>query len=324
MNPDRSSKCCWTVSALIIWMSVSAEPHSGDRLYPIAYLSDEMLAEILLTDGQIYEWMDLLGEPTMTLLDFKDGLELSTPNPADLDFRIWLAWHDEPPRFYVAVVASDDVYHNNHDYHGLGLESLIQMNDSIMLAVDGDHSGGMGWSPFTDKTEWELVEGMFGQTQYYEAIARTPAGPTLDDQFTRVYTGEFAWTVFPPYAESGGGVFGEAPFISVTELYVTPFDRWEGVHSSGGIQASDLTAGQVVGFSIAVVDHDEPVDDIWEVWVPEAMEPVKETVFIDMRDLLADTFLDGILRPGAATEPEGDTAVGAVSWGRIKASLEFE
>ena len=80
----------------------------------------------------------------------------------------------------------------------------------------------------------------------------------------------------------------------------------------------------MVGFSIAVVDHDEPVDDIGEVWVPEAMETVIGHVFVDMKFLFADGFVDGILLPAATAEPKGDTAIGAVSWGRIKASLEFE
>ena len=240
MNRTPSEKQRNAVFILFLMLAIPAGGHSGDRLYPIAYLSDEMLAEIQLEDGQIYEWMDLLGEPAMTLLDFKDdGAQELAPNPADLDFRIWLAWHDEPARLYVAVVTSDDVYDNNHDYHGTDLESLIELNDSIMLAVDGDHSGGAGASG----AEQEVWERLNGRTQFYEAIARTPEGPTLDDRSTRSFTGEYAWTVLPPYAESGGGVFGEAPFISVIELYVTPFDRWAGVHSPGEIVASDLTAG---------------------------------------------------------------------------------
>ena len=40
---------------LLLWLAIQAEAHVGDRLYPIAYLSDEMLAEIQLGDGQIHE-----------------------------------------------------------------------------------------------------------------------------------------------------------------------------------------------------------------------------------------------------------------------------
>ena len=62
------------------------------------------------------EWFDLIGEPTMTLLDFMDEFRKSTHDPADLDFRIWLAWHDEPARLYAAFVAADDSYWNDHTY----------------------------------------------------------------------------------------------------------------------------------------------------------------------------------------------------------------
>ena len=101
---------------LLLGSALPSEAHVGDRLYPIPYLSDEMLAEIQLDDGQIQEWIDLLGEPTLSLLDFTEEIAYSPLDPADLDFRIWLAWHDEPARLYVAFVASDDVYKNNHDY----------------------------------------------------------------------------------------------------------------------------------------------------------------------------------------------------------------
>ena len=37
----------------------------------------------------------------------------------------------------------------------------------------------------------------------------------------------------------------------------------------------------------------------------------------------ADGYLDGLLLPPAADEPE-DTAVESASWGRIKAALEME
>ena len=47
-----------------------AEAHSGNRLYPFYELTDEMLEKIDLHDGLIDEWYEI-GEPSMTLLDFK-------------------------------------------------------------------------------------------------------------------------------------------------------------------------------------------------------------------------------------------------------------
>ena len=312
MNRIRN---CWHAAfSLLLWLPASAAGHVGERLYPISYLSGEMLAEVQL-DGRIDEWFELIGDPAMTSLDFRKIGEEEPPDPATLDFRIWLAWHDDPARFYVAFVGTDDVYENSHDY-SVRLRSFFGSNDSIGLAIDGDHSGG-GGCRFQDcwETEGAWPEAQ-GQTQEYEAIARTVEGPTLDDSGTRVQTGEFAWTVLPPHGEAGGSVAGEAPVISVIEFYVTPFDWWgKGWDSAEDNGVSELASGQAIGFSIAVWDFDPPQEHHEEKgYLPEGVD------LTDMALLRGDGLLDGILLP---VEPDV-TAVEGSTWGRIKASLKVE
>ena len=319
MSFDPIAKLWHPVLGLLLSFAMSAGAHIGDRVYPIAWLSDEVLGEIRLDDGSVDEWYELIGEPTMTLLDFTEEWEDSAPDPADLDFRIWLAWHDDPARLYVAFAASDDVYKNTHDYSvdwSTSLRDNMYTHDSIMLAVDGDHSGGEGCSSCSEE-EWLKISG---QNQRYEAVARAD-GPILDDSSTRFHTGSFAWTALPPYGEGGGVVAGEAPFISVIELYVTPFnqkgDAWDSVE---GAVISDLAAGRIVGFTIAVNDYDPP-DTFWMFWAPEA-----DTDSDRLSDILgykADRFLDGLLLPAETAGP-GGSAVEPVSWGRIKAALEVD
>ena len=41
---------------LVLWLAVSAGAHIGDRVYPVAWLSDEMLEKIDLKDGSVDEW----------------------------------------------------------------------------------------------------------------------------------------------------------------------------------------------------------------------------------------------------------------------------
>ena len=301
---------------IVLILADLAEAHTGNRVYPFYELTDEMLEQIDLHDGLIDEWYQI-GEPSMTLLDFTEEWEDSAPDPADLDFRIWLAWHDEPARLYVAFVATDDVYKNTHDYSvdwSTSLRDNMYSHDGIMLGVDGDHGGGEGCSRCSED-EWLKTSGL---NQRYEAVARTN-GPNLDDTSTRFYTGSFAWTALPPYGESGGGVAGESPFISVIELYVTPFDQkgdtWD---SAEGAVISDLAAGQIVGFTIAVNDYDPP-DIFWMFWAPEA--DTDSDRFFDILGYRADGFLDGILMASEAGGT-GESAVGSISWGRIKASLE--
>ncbi len=304
-------------------LSARAEAHLGDRVFPIPYLSDEMLEQIQLDDGLVDEWYELVGEPTMTLLDFTGEEPHSPPllpDPSDLDFRIWLAWHDEPARLYVGFVASDDVYKNTHDYGSSG-DGMSQY-DSIMLAIDGDHSGGKGSN---SETPLEKAIEIHGQAPFYQAISRTVRGPTLNDFRYRFQIGQASWTTLPPYGDSGGGAAGEAPVIWVIELYVTPFDRWgETWQSPEGSVVSDFAAGQVIGFAMVVLDHDPPAFDA-QRWSVEVQQPdeTSTTFFNNISFNRADTFLDGLLLPAGSTDP-GDSAVESVSWGRIKASLEME
>ena len=100
----RYSNCALV---LIMGLARSVDAHVGDRVYPIHELTDEMLAEIQLHDGSVEDWYELIGEPTLTLLDFSEILGASL-DPSDADFRIWLAWHDDPARIFVGIVAADN------------------------------------------------------------------------------------------------------------------------------------------------------------------------------------------------------------------------
>ena len=320
MSHNPITKLWPSALGLLLSLAMSADAHVGDRVYPIAYLSDEMLERIDLEDGLVDEWYDLVGEPTMTLLDFTEEEMGMKPDPSDLDFRIWLGWHDDPARFYVAFQGSDDDYKNDLDYSSESpASSVIILQDCIVVALDGDHSGGAGCLSCSEE-DW-LDE--HGNTQVYWAIARTPSGPVLDLPFPRYYfptqVDEFAWTILPPLAHGGGGVAGENPTISVIEVYVTPLDSWAGQHSPEEVVVSDWAAGQIVGFGVGVADR-EKSGEHGVTWTPEAMqasEQPQELPVIELGFLLADRFIDGIL---LSADP-GGSVIESVSWGRIKASL---
>ena len=127
------------LAMIAIWLPVVANAHTGNRLFSIPYVSVDDLAHIEM-DGDVADWKDLLGEPTVTPLDFHmfSHQALSSYDqydPGNLDFRVWIAWGDEG-KLYVAAEAADDVYRSDE------FEYVFYTSDHVSLKVDGDHSGG--------------------------------------------------------------------------------------------------------------------------------------------------------------------------------------
>ena len=142
MNALRTRDMLHAAVCLLL-LSASAGAHSGGPVYPVPYLTDGMVADIRLADGSVDEWYDLVGEPTMTPLGFEDGSWGPGPDPADLDFGIWLAWHDDPARLYLAIAVSDDLYKNTFvPGYPDELDNWMLFQDNIILGIDADHSGG--------------------------------------------------------------------------------------------------------------------------------------------------------------------------------------
>ena len=292
-------------------LAVSTRAHVGDRVYPISELTDEMLAQIDLKDGLWDEWRELMGEPTMTILDFRKIFEEQEFDLADLDLSLWLAWHDALNRFYVAAVLSDDQAGSVETFQD---PSSFNRHDSITLKVDGDHSGGELVVPCHQNCTDEEILLLDDDTQTYDAIGRHSSGQNVDLPSTRRHAGVRSWTTFPPYSDGGGGSFGEAPTIHLIEFYVTPFDRMV-FNSIEESVVTDLVGGKIIGYTILILDQGDP-DQRQDLWVHKDAPD-------DFLLILwgSDHFVDGVLLP-ASGELEGGSVVEAVSWGRIKASLK--
>ena len=107
----KTGKRFLPIISLVMGLLHGAEAQESERLYPFVELTDANLAQIDVTDGSIDEWVDLLGEPTLTALDFQTHPDKAPYDPADMDYRVWLAWHGATHRLYVAVERSDDIYY---------------------------------------------------------------------------------------------------------------------------------------------------------------------------------------------------------------------
>ena len=129
-----------------------ANAQPPDRIYPIMQLTDRDVAEIDVTDGSVEDWENIVGEPTLTPLDFAEPYGGSY-DPSDMDFRIWLGWHDATDRIFFAMERVDDVYVNEFDREDEDLFIPFFHDSSVEFAVDGDHSGG-AVSPEESPGEW--------------------------------------------------------------------------------------------------------------------------------------------------------------------------
>ena len=296
-------------------MSTDVAPlaaHVGDRLYPISYLSEETLAALDQDDASLEDWVEAVGEPALTPLDFDlSSGDKAHPtsydeyDPSNLDFRIWLGWSRDG-KIHVAAQFADDVYHNEYEPPG---DTFIA-NDHISLMVDGDHSGGQIWFGSSKDEDGALKSNV--QAQYYQAISRAAGGPLIDLFPTTIIGGE-RWMVHPPFARGGGGVLGENPTFWSVEFYVTCFDRLNHL-SPEDSEVSQLTEGRIIGIDFSIDDHDDDsgLRALYYLNRPDDSERAPD----------ASTFLDGVLL-GLGGE-SGDSSVQSVSWGRIKASLEMD
>ncbi len=283
--------------AIPLLTAISLKAQWQDRLYPFKELTDDMRDRIDLKDGSIEDWLEVLGEPTLTGRDF-----VGYPyDPSSYDCRLWLAWHDATDHLYVAAEIVDDFYvHLDRQFHYYG-------DSSVWFFVDGDKSGGS-----LDDFSSEGIPNNMMQAQHYSTFARTYSNGSNVDLYSVVST----WMSQPPYADGGGAIVDSQPILSVVEFYVTPFDRliWDDPAES---VISDLYEDKAIGFALSLMDIDseeslDPLDPDWlELFGPDASH---DQFYPGESDLWAS----GILLGADGTD---GTAVESVSWGRIKASL---
>lgn len=296
----------------LLLTSQYASAHKGDRVYPIFEITDEELERIDLTDGSIEDWQNLLGGPTLTATDLRPaGAVGSEYDPGNLDYHIWLAWHDSG-RIYMAIGRIDDIYVNT--YLGKGVDTgfntgQMSVHDSANLMVDGDHSGGP-YQGFCSSTstgpDLDCIEESRNRShstaQSYTAIAETPDGRFVDS-FSPA-----DWISSQPYADGGGKAWGEAPHMSVTEFYVTAFDRvvWDDEPLS---EISRFEPDQIIGLGLRIEDYDDKPGYL----NGRQIFPDPRADYFRTASAFADVRLIGV-RPG-------DTSVENISWARIKQSL---
>ena len=216
-----------------------------------------MRARIDLKDGSVEDWEEILGEPTLTPLDFFTSPSSQEYDPSSYDFRIRVAWHDATDHLFVAAEMVDD-FHAVHEHRN---NPLLFGDASVTFFVDGDRSGGGLWDPEGHDAEkpYDIV-----QAQEYYAFART-YGDHSNVALSEVSYFLADWMHREPYADGGGDVVDSQPIHAVVEFYVTPFDRfiWDDPEQS---VISDLYVDKIIGFAFGMGDTDTDAEGRTFAW----------------------------------------------------------
>ena len=123
----------------------------------------------------------------------------------------------------------------------------------------------------------------------------------------------------------GGGSFGQNPTISVTEFYVTAFDRlvW---NSPAESVVSDLYPGKIIGFHIMIWDRDagyaglKSIHNLPGEGLGEGATGHPCSRHSTMEVDCSDAFAPGLLLAAGGEIPE-ISAIESITWGRIKAAF---
>jgi hypothetical protein len=283
---------------LFLVFASGANAHIGEEIFLIFEIADADLGDIEF-DGNIEDWEDTVGPPSLLPADFfadpgvGDG---AAYDPADMDYRIWLAWNQTGNHLYFAVDRLDNIYFN--EYAG-GNPGSVWQQDSIEFMVDGDHSGGSYNRNNEDLTAEEKTRHFNAQAQKYNFTFDVPDGRWGG------YPGAADWANRLPFLDAFGQSTGSDPTQSVLEFFVTPFDDL--VESESDSQVSPLFPGKIIGLQIAVVDRDAGGDyRSYQTLSGQAATFRFAERFVDARLI------------GAGGE---GTAVESNSWARIKASF---
>lgn len=117
----------------LIFAPAAAPAHVGDVAYPIYELPSSDLPD--LHDETLADWDAVLPDASLNHNNFVYYSGLGGQiDPANLAWRVFLAWHHGTQRIYMAVERLDDVY--------LPPSEECCGEGGTTLSIDADHSGG--------------------------------------------------------------------------------------------------------------------------------------------------------------------------------------
>ena len=267
-------------------------------VYPAVQFPD---ANVPAIDGDITEWDVVTESYWITheqLTETVTGLGTSW-DATDLSVRVILGWSPTANRLYIMEDRFDDAIWVLSDW------------DSMEFEFDADHSGGR-FGMFSDIAATpEEADRLHGAQAQNYGINNGGAGTMAWHKaqwHTKLPWGD--WATSQSVEEGGEGFF-------YAETMITGWDDldWNGSDTS---VIHQLAENEIVGFNFTMVDEDktEGAGAYDGYWVLSA-----QTDSFREGDLLTDFLLapvDPDIDWGSQMQP---TAVGDVSWGRLKSTF---
>lgn len=288
--------------ALVLSGSLAGISRASDgdwwyQVYPAYEIADSSTIDI--HDGTLNDWASVAPGPSVPCSAFvafegDAGWLTDYHDPADLNLEVWLGWLRTPPRVYVGVSRSDDVYIAGT---APGSDELVNAHlcDGLYFQIDGDKSGGAY---------------LFGSTSDPRTCQHAQHYAVILDRSDEMHLcmGPGEWADDLPYADGGGRALRNGTTEVTMEFYVTPFDRRlrDDEHSS---VASRLEPGGVVGFAMTAYDPDV------EGAKSDTTFVLGQLAFYLWPD--ASWFMDMVLLPAIPS----DTGVQRGSWGIVKGGV---
>jgi len=292
------------MSMVSLFMATGARAHIGEL--NVVQFPDNALPVI---DGNLNEWA-LVPPPFQTTNeDFPvELIGQFESDPSDLNIKIMWGYNPNNDRIYFAAEIFDDWHERDSE--------LVYQDDVLEIIIDGDHSFGVAFHPFTQE-EYDAADqetkDLYANRNNQEFWLAVPefAGTTIWQQWGQPKK----WLAEPPTLDFAysfdGEEIGEGTYYY--ELAFSPYD--DALIERAGSTQSDLEEGGYVHVVARVPDFDGPVGDFAANGPPNTQYDGYWITSLENFAFGVAGLPDGFLAP----LDDSITAVESESWGRLKA-----
>ena len=258
------------------------------------------------TCGRSWEWFS---DHYWIPFSVHRGLQVSYPDSNDYNSEIMVSWNEIENKIYLFERRHDDAYVT------LNQEGMIP--DRFSIGFDGDHGGEAIWFDDDAYEEEERALNMGRWAQHYSApLPFSPAVDTLGT-WAHLWMSQATWYYDVQYMDMAWK-YDEEGNLCIESSW-TLWDDFIWNDQEASVQ-TDLEGGNIIHISWIHEDQDSDEDDqsanYWYFGELDSWRTSSSHVdFILESEYGYDPIADVFPSPD-------DSGIGAVTWGRIKSSIE--